>query len=755
MFNRAIQYVFNSIFSSLGRRFYLYSLKKAQKQEDFVKLLEMACEFQSEFCVDYILRHHSNRIPLVIKMVLILKLAEKGDVLNVKRILADCEQDIRQEPQAFAVMNGENCEYFVGLVKFSIMSQNSEMIDLALTKINDLNITPEVLYSILKITSKANSLYAFFKIKQKFPDQFNNAELVNNFFKVSVADGSMIAPYILDLYGPLIHPQMLEKGLILAANKGSSNIIEEIFKKYRDKITEETMLTAYLNAGNLEVLSQLAPSIENLITDEKRYTACANAAKYGRLAVLNYHLAFPGMPEKMTRRNNEILRLARVHGHAEIVERLNQFEPIRNFQPVQDEAGLDQVFNPENAIVPLNNEEKTILQNFINQHQVGQQLDVAAALADLRTFLREQYEANPIKLSTLPFNVEETFQLYYKDEPTTVYRYLFSDPNPLIDHEAEYAIPTDKGFKANISADDYATIANIWAAINHEGTPIPAGFTREQVKTTFINTLAQLARRHNWDKQDRKNVAGEIIEYDDMQGDNPVCPRGIPRQLVDFIKLLKRDHNEEERPLDVRTINEAFYAHVVVGISEKPSIFAKIEQLSLAELIDLKGMIEDEYALLESEEDNDEAKSEDLVLHLEARLPIFSVAGETLNDFKRFCNSYYGETRMQMHHTQSLRWRDNQFNSYLAFIDYLAENLLENYALHICSKITAEINHKTPCSKAITYQAPNSQGTKGTKRKTPYVAHSGSEFESDSDSESEAEMDPQSEKPLLFKRARH
>ncbi|NDH09874.1 MAG: hypothetical protein EBY16_09795 [Gammaproteobacteria bacterium] len=98
-------------------------------------------------------------------------------------------------------------------------------------------------------------------------------------------------------------------------------------------------------------------------------------------------------------------------------------------------------------------------------------------------------------------------------------------------HPAAEYVHRDKDGRAWSTFEDFQELIALLylAAIDEEAPPIDDYTIETRVEQFFIE-LALIGRAHNWDATDREE------EYDDLEADQPSCPRGVRKRLLQSVK---------------------------------------------------------------------------------------------------------------------------------------------------------------------------------------------------------------------------
>lgn len=172
-----------------------------------------------------------------------------------------------------------------------------------------------------------------------------------------------------------------------------------------------------------------------------------------------------------------------------------------------------------NELVPA------VLSNLICEYS-GSEMDQGQILQNLKNYLTENFLGISPQLPLVPpsmISSEESAQ-YYSSSFHTALRYVFLNPNPLLDKAIHYIY--------HIREEDKKHIAYIWHAICD--TPLfdfPCETIRENVKELFAITLSEI---------------GRALSESNILGDLPVCYPGVAPRLSQFLMLAQQIEEHEQ-----------------------------------------------------------------------------------------------------------------------------------------------------------------------------------------------------------------
>jgi hypothetical protein len=288
-------------------------------------------------------------------------------------------------------------------------------------------------------------------------------------------------------------------------------------------------------------------------------------------------LYIPSMRHAAAQQDNELLRLALTiqnQGAQTCLLAITEVERqarARSFYAaeLQQQPNLSVLAeNPESSMVSFTEAEEHCIKELRQQYQEEQKrLTVHGIMQMLRNTLRSRYSKEPATITVpkengaattirLPMDWNDfealalnpvqrllALRAYYQNVNHSAWRYL-QQPNPWIHPNADYVVinqnnPTEKW-------STYATyqllIALLFLGARDRLVPGIDDYTPQKRLYLFFNTLAYMARAHNWDhrrvvlnkdQQPALDVEGQLIyeDYDDQEADRPVCLPGAKREL--------------------------------------------------------------------------------------------------------------------------------------------------------------------------------------------------------------------------------
>ena len=142
------------------------------------------------------------------------------------------------------------------------------------------------------------------------------------------------------------------------------------------------------------------------------------------------------------------------------------------------------------------------------------------------------------KLNLSPAEYAIALNAYYKNSVHTACRF-FLRPNPWLASDASFVEVVDNngGRAANYSALKEEITLLTFAAFDKDIPPLASsGFNVEGRINIFCESIALIARGHNWDKTKEVGIdaKGNPIRahYDDLEGDKPSCAQGMQKRLM-------------------------------------------------------------------------------------------------------------------------------------------------------------------------------------------------------------------------------
>lgn len=459
--------------------------------------------------------------------------------------------------------------------------------------------------------------------------------------------------------------------------------------------------------------------------------ALREACSMGSLEIVEALLACPTVVTNINFNHREAVRVAENAGHFDIVARLLAIPAVANYQvppntrmtftprtsdrlhmPMNnyafnpfapDNLGFADLFDfrqpanraPQELRNIANNRESAMdgldanvvreLGSIQQRYQsTFQERGIDAILAEIRGFLIENYEQNPVRHNgrnlplafnrNLPANVQA---LYYTNKAHTAYRYLFLHPNPWISPNAAHTTyHANGGRSASISNDNKARIAYLWLAASDERTPLPQGSTRADVKRLFAELiLSGAGRGHNYDNFALNAASGE--EVDDGEGDKPTCGMGVSRWITQFVTLINDD--PLSRPLSATIIKDKFKAILIAEGGHAEAVFTKLAALSKANLAKTKEALENLVVVNMGDKNELDDAERALLAHLEpSRAAIDAMVNE--------CKTFFGEARITGR-TERITYQTKTFQSYEECLRHMAANVLGDFYNELNAKI--------------------------------------------------------------------
>ncbi|MCS5709991.1 ankyrin repeat domain-containing protein [Candidatus Berkiella aquae] len=503
--------------------------------------------------------------------------------------------------------------------------------------------------------------------------------------------------------------------------------------------------------------------------------ALREACSLGALDIVNALLDCPNVVNRITFNHNEAVRLAQENGHFDVVARLLEIEAVANYQVPENiplhftprtterlhvpadplrfnpyapqNLGVFDLFGVLNNLdrlnrhnVPNRNEDDNALRNFANnrenamagldanqQRELGvlqqryqaefQSRGLDAIMAEIRGFLIEKYNANPIRHNgraipideynaSLPANVKAQ---YFTHKIHTAYRYLFKHPNPWISQNAIHVQHhMGGGRSASISNDHKIKIAYLWLAASNAQTAavvaadanpsrrVPQAEAIDSLKTVFAELiLAGAARGHNYDNHIANARAGQ--EVDDGEGDKPTCGMGVSQWVTQFLTLVSND--PASRPLNVDTLRAKFKSILVADENNRDALFTKLERMDKATLTKTKDAMEDYMIVNIGNLDGVEEENRPLI---EALKP----SADAIEAMVQECKTFFSEQRITAQ--ERVRIGTDYHASYEACLRHWATNLVQDCYQEINHKI--EQLQKAPAKKPAGKDSPTRKG---------------------------------------------
>ena len=480
--------------------------------------------------------------------------------------------------------------------------------------------------------------------------------------------------------------------------------------------------------------------------------ACSN----GSLAIVEALLGCQRVVDNITFNNNEAARLAQNNGHIEIVTRLLQVNAVINFEAppnavltftprvhrLRAEDFLAALFRhillsglptnehfatwmPPRADAPLSeftqsretamarltaNEMRELVDIQRRYQQIFDSKGIDAIMAEIRAFLEENYNNNPVVYQdqkfplqydpTLPTSNAEVIKLYRKNKAHTAYRYLFLHPNPWIDKKAlNVALHAGGGRSADIRPEHKIKIAYLWLAAS-DHTKCPEGYTSSQLKGFFAETiLAGMGRGHNYDNAALNTEARK--EVDDGQADNPTCGLGVDKWIAQFLTIICTD--PATRPLTTGIVVNRFKT-LLLAEGSRESIFNKLNALDKEALDKTQEALTCLIVVNINNREALEPEQKKLIDHL---LP----SQDAIEDMVVECKTFFTEKRITA--TQRVDYQGERFETYEELLRHLADNILQDFYKEIDDKIISLLKPKKAVGKVLRFTAPKGSPDKG------------------------------------------
>ncbi|MGE3318738.1 MAG: hypothetical protein AB7I18_05525 [Candidatus Berkiella sp.] len=328
-----------------------------------------------------------------------------------------------------------------------------------------------------------------------------------------------------------------------------------------------------------------------------------------------------------------------------------------------------------------------------------------------RSTLERISTAFPIRSQAEKDRIDEEMKQYFLAEANkgdmvnrlhnvahTAYRYLFLNPNPMIDPNSGFAVHdryNGRAVAANIDPEHRDLIRSIWLALKDEKFAISDAYSREDAKLELIKQLATLGRVHNWDHSRTvwKNIKGRQVQvqedYDDGRLDNPSCNTGVPRRLTQFAMLvLKEDPNE--RVLNSNLMREKFREEMLAETAGKNTVFNVIARMDLQTANKLKDALDDLVAVNVGDFSAVEKEDQALLRQIQC------YTTQDLQNFITQCKTYYGDKRICQKLVDKLRYHEKSFDNYGQLALYFAEDVWSVYYDQIKESINKRISELDP-----------------------------------------------------------
>lgn len=482
-----------------------------------------------------------------------------------------------------------------------------------------------------------------------------------------------------DIYSAIINAPHDKFEPLLASLLSVPSVMNTISQN-NNMILLKAIKRGHFNA--VQKLLSLDKVIEN-ITALENY-GLKLAAKHNHLPILNLLLTFPQVVDHITDHNNAAYRAAANYGNFTIIDRLNEFDAVRNYS-----STLAYIAHfPENAMRALTTHQLnaiSVLKTFLADAfaKYGKE----KILQDFKTFLIAAYDKNPIfdeeRSLPLEFTPALSYELkvkYYQHICHTAYRYVFLNPNPWISMQANLALENQQGepIAADIPEAQRELIAYIWLALTEKTFPLPTDQSREDLQERFITDLSLMARQHNWDKT-RETSTGTEEEYDDLEGDKPTCPTGVPQGIAQILEVLLVNLGADFKPLSPGIMKRDFKSALISHNNGK-GLFDHLSSFSIDELSEIKNS-------LTSLVIDNFGKMETLEACERAVLGRLEISHQNVEEFIQTCETHFGAQRITEACSHPITWVNESFTTYAEFIRYLAKTALSLFYTEINNKI--------------------------------------------------------------------
>lgn len=442
--------------------------------------------------------------------------------------------------------------------------------------------------------------------------------------------------------------------------------------------------------GNLSAVKLLLTieEVSSNITALNNY-ALKLAAKHNHLKILKLLLTYHEVVEQITADDNSAYRAAVNAGNYAIMHYLSQYDAVRNYA-----YSLSYIANfRENSMRALDSRQLDGLTTFKQTLEGAfQHRGEEVLMNELKAFLIEQYYNNPAYHQDLalplqyPASLPPTAHIaYYQNMFHTVYRYLFLNPNPWLHPRALFTVVNEHNqpLTADIPRTQRELIAYIWLAITDESFPLPDDITRDDFKILLVKDLSLMARQHNWDLT-RLNIHGEEEEYDDLEGDKPICSSGVAQSIAQILEMLLVNLGPQFKILNAGIIKRDFKTKLIAhhekkGLFDHLMIFKPLELEQISEALDNLVIINcGEMAALEPED--------------QKTLEKITLAQEYIEDFVQHCQNVFGKERISAPACTRIQWAEHSFDTYEQLIRYLAKMTLSVFYSEIKEKINQLLN---------------------------------------------------------------
>lgn len=357
---------------------------------------------------------------------------------------------------------------------------------------------------------------------------------------------------------------------------------------------------------------------------QEKVALCFHIMKFiiiHQLAYLARLLKLPALNKIADAHHNTLLRLALLYKneHAArllmLIPAVNDRARKHHYYPKEAQGMLDLYFlsqDNESSMRMLSSEEENQLQKMLDKYLPQIKGHSTEYLTKLRHFLRQRYRDAPAFIhlngqhTNLPLTMKKLLSLqlnpadhaaalnaYYQHKVHSAWRYLLI-PNPWISPTASFVYINKKRTKrwaAFESAIDLFVI--FWLAACDDNR-----------KDDFIHLLAGMARAHNWKSVPLLTAKGEQItdalgnprtkECDNLQADEPTCPSGIKKRLLNSLPLVTEeliqleinefvvDHFKKRfKPKHKQTLKNILYPFIIEGEQMSQEDFMCLSELNI------------------------------------------------------------------------------------------------------------------------------------------------------------------------------
>lgn len=210
---------------------------------------------------------------------------------------------------------------------------------------------------------------------------------------------------------------------------------------------------------------------------------------------------------------------------------------------------------------------------------------------------------------------------YYRHPIHTVLRYI-SRPNHWMSPDALHVLKEQNGLYANLT-EYLPLMALLWQAAADPHTPGVDGYSVETRIDCFIQSIALMARAHNWDPKKETSQ-----ESDDLHGDKPSCYSGVRLRLLNAL---------QGHPCfigDIATYVERYFleqVHTEMQVKITQSSTAELETLYRQYLAFVRGERENRCESLNISKNNQDS----WCIELQQRLSFFSQSGDVIQQVRQ------------------------------------------------------------------------------------------------------------------------